>query len=394
MPGRKIMIFTIPNDGHLNILKRLVRDYRDSHAFSLVLVDRHGTEPDLTGVTVPVSVLERSAAFLNTPASQVFTRVYGLLDECLAITRTFDPDLILYDFCALEGAFVAQILDRPRWCSVPGLMGPLTDRAYLARSLSSQANQDSIASIERRFGIVVEQERIELISNSLFLPGELNLLWSYPSLTPRNFRDNRGPARYRFAGYLSDGHRRRPGNDGGRPVVYLSFGTEVMVNMWAVQQETREGVRRCVAGLARLWRDRAFEVVFATQGNRVLAEYPANWSVHAKVDQQEALSRADVFVTHGGSNSFHESVLSGVPMVVAPFFGDQILIGTRVEELGVGIHLAGDDGIDTGKSKQFLNDGLTERIDRAVTEILGNDGYRKNFDQIPLDRTPALADLD
>lgn len=393
MPGRKIMIFTIPNDGHLNILKRLVREYGDSHAFSLVLVDRHGAEPNLADLTVPVSVLERSAAFMNTPASQVFSRVSGLLDECLTVAREFDPDLILYDFCALEGAFVAQILDRPRWCSVPGLMGPLTDRGYLCDSVSSTDNRDAIASIERRFGITVDRDRIELISNSLFVPGDLNLLWSYPSLTPHDFRHNRGPARYRFAGYLSDGHPRRA-TGGGTPVVYLSFGTEVMVNMWAAQEETREGVCRCVAGLASRWRNRDFEVVFATQGNRVLPEYPSNWRVYAKVDQQEVLSRADVFVTHGGSNSFHESVLSRVPMVVAPFFGDQILIGTRVEDLGVGIHLAEDGGIDTGKSKRFLNDGLTDRIDQAVVEILENDGYRKNFDNIRLDCTPALADLE
>ncbi|WP_345639340.1 glycosyltransferase [Rugosimonospora acidiphila] len=387
------MIFTIPNDGHLNILKRLIREYRDSHTFNLVLVDRHAGEPDLADLGVPAFLLERSASFMNTPASQVFTRVRELLDECLRIARGFDPDLVLYDFCALEGAFVAQVLGRPRWCSVPGLIGPMTNLDYLDQSVSSPANQAALASIERDFEVAVGQASIELISNSLFIPGDLNLLWSYPSLTPPDFRHNRGPARYRFAGYLSDGHPRRRANS-GTPVVYLSFGTEVMVNMWSAQEETREGVRRCVAGLARLWRGRDLEVVFATQGNPVLSEYPPNWSVHAKVDQQEVLSRADVFVTHGGSNSFHESVLARVPMVVAPFFGDQMLVGSRVERLGIGIHLSADNGIDTGKSKDFLNDGLTARIDEAVLRILGHDGYRKSFEDIPLDCTPALAELD
>jgi UDP:flavonoid glycosyltransferase YjiC (YdhE family) len=387
------MIFTIPNDGHLNILKRLIREYRGSHTFGLVLVDRHSVEPNLADIDVPAFVLETSASFMNTPAAEVFTRVRELLDECLTVTRTFDPDLVLYDFCALEGAFVAQLLGVPRWCSVPGLMGPLTNRDYLAASLSSAANQSAIEEIERKFGIHVDRSGIELISNSLFIPGERNLLWSYPSLTPADFRAGRGPARYQFAGYLSDGHRRRRG-DAGAPVVYLSFGTEVMLNMFALQEDTRDGVRRCVAGLARRWQERAIEVVFATQGNTVLPEYPANWTVHGKVDQQEVLSRADVFVTHGGSNSFHEAVLSGVPMVVAPFFGDQMLTGTRVEELGIGVHLAVDDGVDTGKSKHFLSDGLAGRIDAAVAAILGNDEYRKNFEDIRLDSTPALAELD
>jgi UDP:flavonoid glycosyltransferase YjiC (YdhE family) len=387
------MIFTIPNDGHLNILKRLIREYRGLHTFNLVLVDRHSVEPNLADLAVPAFVLEQSASFMNTPASQVFSRVYELLDECLSLAHGFNPDLVLYDFCALEGALVAQILGIPGWCSVPGMMGPLTNRDYLARSLSSVANQCGTTAIERKFGIEVDQSGIELISNSLFIPGERNLLWSYPSLTPRDFRDNRGPARYQFAGYLSDGHIRRPDRSGA-PVVYLSFGTEVMANMFAVQEDTRDGVRRCVAGLAQRWRARDLEIVFATQGNPVLPEYPANWTVHGKVDQQETLSRADVFVTHGGSNSFHEAVLSGVPMVVAPFFGDQMLTGSRVEELAIGVHLRADDGVDTGKSKHFLGDGLADRIDEAVAAILGNDEYRKNFQDIQLESTPALAELD
>jgi hypothetical protein len=387
------MIFTIPNDGHLNILKRLIRDHRDSHSFSLVLVDRHSIEPNLEDLAAPASVLEASAPFMNTPASQVFARVHELLDECLRVARAFDPDLILYDFCALEGAFVARVLGIPRWCSVPGLMGPLVNRDYLDRSLSSTQNRDAMAAIERRYQIDIDRAGIELISNSLFIPGDNNLLWSYPALTPRDFQDNRGPARYQFAGYLSDGHPRRP-TGSGSPVVYLSFGTEVMVNMFSVQEDTREGVRRCLAGLARRWRSRDVEVVFATQGNPVLAEYPANWSVYGKVDQQEMLSRADVFVTHGGSNSFHEAVLSRVPMVVVPFFGDQALIASRVEELGMGIQLAADGGVDTGKSKQFLGDGLAGRIDEAVAAILGDDRYRKSFESIVLEATPALAGLD
>ena len=36
-----------------------------------------------------------------------------MLDECLAIAREFKPDLILYDFCALEGHFAGRILGVP-----------------------------------------------------------------------------------------------------------------------------------------------------------------------------------------------------------------------------------------------------------------------------------------
>jgi hypothetical protein len=392
MGKSRIMIFTIPNDGHLNILKRMIRQYRSSYDFQLVLVDRQNTPPHLGDLTEPVFTLKRSRHFMNTPASRVFQRVHELLDECLDLASAFDPDLIIYDFCALEGYFTARILGIRCWCSIPGLMGPLIDRAYLAESLSSTANQDAIRSIERKFGIPVSQAEVEVISNSLHIPGEVNLLWSYPSVTPPGFLQNRKKARYQFAGYLSDGLA-RPETVSDTPLVYLSFGTEVMDNLWHIEEATRVGVRRCVSGLAERWRSRDIDVVFASQGRSVLDEYPANWTVRDNVDQQEVLSRADVFVTHGGSNSFHEALLFKVPMVVAPFFGDQVLAGKRVEELGVGIDLVADGSVDKNGSKQFLTAELIDRIDGAVFQVLTNEKYRRSFDEVCFESTPVFAEL-
>ncbi|WP_158553963.1 glycosyltransferase [Micromonospora deserti] len=392
MPAKKIMVFTIPNDGHLNILKRMIRQHQAAYDFQLVLVDRRNTPPDLSDVTHRVVTLERSRQFLNTPASQVFQRVDALLDDCVRVARSFDPDLIIYDFCALEGHFVARILGIPSWCSIPGLMGPFTHCAYLAANLSSAVNQRAIQSIQQRFSLDICQPGLEIISNCLHIPAEVNLLWSYPAVTPADFRHNREDATYRFAGYLSDGYRRAEGPV-GPPTVYLSFGTEVMDNLWLTQEATRVGVRTCVAALAQRWKSDPIQVVFATQGKTVLDHYPPNWAVHDKVDQQEVLSRADVFVTHGGSNSFHEAILLQVPMVVVPFFGDQILVAQRADDLGIGIGVVTDDSIDKEKSKRLLNADLVDRIDEAVIQVLATDKYRRSFDALPLEATAPLSGL-
>jgi hypothetical protein len=390
MRTKRIMVFTIPNDGHLNILKRLIRQYRSAYQFQLVIVDQRHTPPDLSDLACRAITLNRSRSFMNTPAWQVFNRVYELLDECLQIARQFDPDLIVYDFCALEGHFVGRALDVPAWCSIPGLVGPFTHTDYLSRSISSTVNRNAIRSIEREYGLEVNRADIEVISNSLHIPAEVNLLWSYPSITPPTFLHRRKKASYEFAGYLSDGHA-RPEVPSDRPLIYLSFGTEVMDNLWHTEEETRAGVKRCVAGLAEAWNHEYVDVVFVTQGKPVLDHYPANWTVSHKVDQQELLSRTDVFVTHGGSNSFHEAVLAKVPMVVVPFFGDQVLVGARAEELGIGIDLVEDDDINKNKSKKFLNAELIDRIDGAVFQILGNEEYRKSFDDLSLEALPPLA---
>lgn len=388
------MIFTIPNEGHFNILKRLIRRYGDRHTFAVTLVDRHNSAPEVAGLPARVHTLDASSQYVNTPAARVFARAADLLDECLRVSNDFQPDLILYDLCAIEGRITADVLGVPSWCSIAGLIGPLLETKYLSGCVYSAENQYALRSIRRRYGRTIDPDQVELVSNSLYLPAELNLLWSYPAVTPSDFRRNRRPARYQFAGYLSDGHARRPRRADGTPLVYLSFGTEVLDNLWLSQQETRRGLRACVSSLAERWAYEELRVVFVTMGRRVLDAYPANWSVTDRVDQQRVLSEADVFVTHGGSNSFHEALLARVPMVVVPFFGDQVLTGRRVDELGIGIGLGVDDGIDKDKPKDFLVPGLADRIDEAVRLILHESRYRSALERVPLDATPPLAELD
>jgi UDP:flavonoid glycosyltransferase YjiC (YdhE family) len=80
-------------------------------------------------------------------------------------------------------------------------------------------------------------------------------------------------------------------------------------------------------------------------------------------------------------------------MVVTPFFGDQALTGRRVDEMGVGIGLVADDGVDKEKPKHFLNEGLNGRIDEAVRHILRDGSYHDSMHRVALDATPALAAL-
>jgi len=47
----------------------------------------------------------------------------------------------------------------------------------------------------------------------------------------------------------------------------------------------------------------------------------------------------DVFLTHGGQNSFTEALANAVPMVVCPGFGDQAVNARKAEQLGVGLQV-------------------------------------------------------
>ena len=71
-------------------------------------------------------------------------------------------------------------------------------------------------------------------------------------------------------------------------------------------------------------------------------------------------------------------------MVVISFFGDQVLVGQRTEELGIGINLGTDSSIDTKKSKSFLNGDLAHRTVDAVNELLINPEYQRRLNNLEL----------
>jgi MGT family glycosyltransferase len=110
-----------------------------------------------------------------------------------------------------------------------------------------------------------------------------------------------------------------------------------------------------------------WQVVLAV-GDRVdldaIGPVPANASVHRRVAQLDVLSRASVFITHGGMNSTMEGILAGVPLVVVPQQEEQAVTAERVSELGLGTHLMPDDA-------------TSEALAEAVARVCADEGIRE-----------------
>jgi len=151
----------------------------------------------------------------------------------------------------------------------------------------------------------------------------------------------------------------RAAREAGRPVVLVSMGTVITGDMPSVGWEGRRlgadglphgltGRELCRAAWAGAFD--AFGMSDAAEGPLLLVSLgpqenplgdlaaPAN-AVCAPVLPQVELLKAgvDLFLTHGGQNSFTESLMHATPVVVCPGFGDQPVNASKAVALGVGL---------------------------------------------------------
>ncbi|MFJ5779716.1 macrolide family glycosyltransferase [Streptomyces sp. NPDC093094] len=142
---------------------------------------------------------------------------------------------------------------------------------------------------------------------------------------------------------------------GERPVLLVSLGTAAT------------GWPEFFHAAVEAFRDSEWDVVMAVGDHMdpaALGDLPAHIDVRRHVPQLDVLRHARVFVTHGGMNSTMEALYHGVPMVVIPQMNEQKANGLRVDELGLGRHLAKDD--TTAQSLRAAVDQVA--ADAAVAE--------------------------
>lgn len=157
-------------------------------------------------------------------------------------------------------------------------------------------------------------------------------------------------AEYRFTGPLSVHRRTVEHNDffcptcaSGERLIYISLGTIFNENEVLLQEvirqfgrdsgKKRDSDKRRNSGVDEKPGKEQFRVVLVWEGNRW---FPDNFIVRPFVNQNEILRHADLFITAGGVNSIHEALYFGVPCLLCPQQGEQLLNARQFQRLGFG----------------------------------------------------------
>lgn len=138
----------------------------------------------------------------------------------------------------------------------------------------------------------------------------------------------------------------------GGPLVYVAFGSLGAMDVGLIE--------RMLAVFDRLPARFIVNVGGLRDAYRAV---PDNVYLDAWFPQPSVVAKSDLFIHHGGNNSFCEALRFGVPSLIMPYCWDGHDNARRAEETGTGDHIG--------------RDGWTEGVlERAILGLLADDAMR------------------
>merc|ERR1712113_647383 len=93
--------------------------------------------------------------------------------------------------------------------------------------------------------------------------------------------------------------------------------------------------------------------------------------VYRSMSQIDILGKGiDLFVTHGGQNSFVESIVLQTPMLVVPTVGDQILNAEQAVQMGIGEKV--DRPVPSDMDATAVAAEYRRQVKEKIISMLGN----------------------
>jgi len=379
--SRVVVMFNPGSDGHLNPMLGLA-DALIQCGWQVHLYTRQSAKLDVEGVGCHWESMGDDTKDIYQHARDVITNQLGLvptlevnalpftvvpatlsfLPHILKSAAELKPRFIVYDACAPWGSIAADILQVPGVSLMTALPSDLSVREQRSSMYGEEGQailDAAVCLIEQKYGVAFNHNHAYEVyapytlitssrawhSNHAEFSDSLFHYWGPLVSERRSSRSQQGhDAVERLLDDVSLGQI-------GKPLFFCSLGTVTTGESFALFGEAAADyyVKLCkaaamlphvtfifavgkgadvvesvdVAGLARITK------LF---GEKV----PDNVVVARSVDQPAVLRRANGFLTHCGQNSCSEAVLAAVPVITAPFFGDQISNAIRFEELGCG----------------------------------------------------------
>jgi len=169
------------------------------------------------------------------------------------------------------------------------------------------------------------------IANAFRFTSSLAVLYNYPEFSPGREIAGAGPI------FLGSCFQPEPLSSEWRKLLDArgEFGPRVLIALGTFLSARADVIGRCIRGILRAF-PRALIIAGAGAQEEALEGLPEDQVlVRSFVPQIGLLPEMELFVHHGGNNSFTESLYYGVPMILLPFSSDQFNVARDAENHGV-----------------------------------------------------------
>lgn len=337
---QKIVFFSIPAHGHINPTIELVRELVNRGNEVWYYSFNEFKEKIENAGAKFISCDEYLMKILKIYEKQLSEKISALFEMVLDMTielepkilkelEDISPDCIVYDSMSVWGKLFASKLDIPYVCStttfafnehtITGLRPNFKESYHLISSMGS---------INKKIKVLAQKGLDAKNFMSIFTNDNDTNTIVY---TSKEFHPSTETFsnRYSFIGPSIPNIERKVKNK-ERKKIYISLGT--------VNNKNLKFYKNCISA----FKDSDVDVVMPI-GNNIsieeLGEIPSNFKVRNRVNQIEELQDTDVFLTHSGMNSAHESLYHSVPVVLYPQQFEQKMVARRITDLGAGIIL-------------------------------------------------------
>lgn len=392
--GRKIIWYGIPAYGHVYSNLYLVQ-YLSEHGFNVIyysmeefreVIESHGAECHI----YPIREGE-----LDLTDGRRILKLYRLILQYTENMMPFlfeeavreDPCGVIFDSLALWGRIIGGLFHIPCFSfysivSIGGTGGKgfiEYARGFFRDFLCYVGEVPRARKIRNRVAGKWKCKGLGMIS-VLMGQGDRNLMGYSRLFQP----GGKGLGKkYRFLGPLSI-HRQEDGkNDFICPegkVIYISLGTIFNQDKRLVEEIVKQFGRNKAEGSianekgngSNEKKSQEYFVVMIWDGMNEGEEirFPDNFIVRGFVNQKEVMKQACLFISAGGMNSIHEALYYGVPCLMCPQQGEQLLNARRFEKLGFG-RILRDPG-NLGKEAEMaidLKKAWDEEKRKRLTEV-------------------------
>lgn len=294
-------------------------------------------------------------SFLVAPLEHQFEKV-------VAAIKAYKPDIIVYDLLVYAAPLAARKLNIPDigFCAGLKLIAPDTfTRIY--QTIAKQLKPD-IDVFLYKFKLTAKFHHLELLSNSyqfVFTPQEFIkqchsssprgtiLTGALPISKPRCEE----PHEYHIS---------------GKKTVVLCFGS-------VLDPVNYERITSIIINMSRLFNLHLF--ISTRHPEKIIRK--SDITAESYLPLPQLIKNADIFIHHGGANTFSEALTLGVPQLLIPLTTDQPIQAEYLKQSEAGIAINPDELTEENCYQAFLR--LLDKTDPIHLRI---DEVRKLFQQV------------